>query len=193
MDPKKELEYHRGIPVVCKKCPIVEIRDTRGQQFPPKLPALDLERREVSRRTAVFPRGSFLLFLCPCGTEALDTLFQRQFHLPITKEPFVFRCTIALSPVQTLFAPRTSQSYVGGCDDVAIWVYNMRDERSTREEEHPVTRIIPGNNFACFDGVVSGKEAYATSAKNNARVCSCRVAWICFFLCVYPAGRGYFF
>lgn len=71
---------------------------------PSKLPRLDLERRKLSRRITAFPR--FLSpHSMPRSSEALDTLFQRQFHLAVTKEPFVFGCMIMLSPMHAFAAP----------------------------------------------------------------------------------------
>lgn len=78
---------------------------TRGQQFRPfQITTARPGKTETfpeNYRLSTVPFSSFYAR----GSEALDTLFQRQFHPALTKEPFVSRCAITLSPMQTLFAP----------------------------------------------------------------------------------------
>lgn len=126
---------------------------TRGQQFHPsaKLSPLDLERRKLSRGITVFPR-----FLSPSarGSETLDTLFQRQFHLAFYKGAFCIHLhdnVVSHANVVCSCLACTCTAYAQG-DMVAKWFQRNATNR--------------GNNFACFDAIVSKrKEAYEVSAK----------------------------
>lgn len=96
--------------------------------------------------------GSFLLFLCPWFRNTRHA-FSTAISPCLYKGAFVSTCMIMLSPMQTLFAPvspvRASPTR-GGSDIVDMW---QTFERNATNR---------GNNFACFDAIVSKRKEKLT-------------------------------
>lgn len=131
---------------------------------PPKLPPLDLERRKLSQRITVFPHGSFLLFLCPWfrstrhafSTAISPCLYKRAFCIQVHDNVVSHANVVCTCICSTCTC---TNFFLSACGDIpSMW-------RTFDGEECCVTRTFSANNFACFDAIVSGKEAYATSAK----------------------------